>query len=191
MNTNSENYKTRALCALKFDLDFIGIGETFRVNNQTLKLDGYSWFCNNRENLHPRASRGSGGVGFFVRNSIIHIYNVSILDDSVEGILWLKCTPKTGVDEPLCSFTVCVCYLPPQSSSRNIDARMFLTSCSPMSTCIRVLALFLSVVILTPGVETVQTLLKAWITFHFVPQLILNATNQVTCLLIFYVTLVA
>ena len=125
MNTNSENYKSRALCALKFDLDFIGIGESFRVNNQTLKLDGYTWFCNNRKNLHPRASRGSGGVGFFVRNSIIHIYNVSILDDSVEGIMWLKCTPKTGVDEPLCSFTVCVCYLPPQSSSRNIDACMF------------------------------------------------------------------
>ena len=68
-----------------------------------------------------RAKKGSGGVGCFVRNSITQIYNVSIIDEIFEGILWLKFCPRTN-DKP---FYCCICYLPPSDSTRNIDPGEF------------------------------------------------------------------
>ena len=68
-----------------------------------------------------RAKKGSGGVGCFVRNSITQIYNVSIIDETFEGILWLKFCPRTN-DKP---FYCCICYLPPSDSTRNIDPGEF------------------------------------------------------------------
>ena len=69
------------------------------------------------KNIHVRATKGSGGVGCFVRNSVTESFNVSIIDDLYDGILWLKFSPFNN-EKP---FYCCVCYLPPSDSTRNID----------------------------------------------------------------------
>ena len=52
------------------NLDIIGICESFLKNNETFSLNRYRWYGNNRTRLHKNASRGSGGVGVFVKSSI-------------------------------------------------------------------------------------------------------------------------
>ena len=48
-------------------------------------------------------------------------FNIAVEDASTEGILWLKVTSKLTNTE----MHACVCYLPPQESTRNIDANEF------------------------------------------------------------------
>ena len=60
---------------------------------------------------------GSGGVGFLVRKALLKDFEVSLLDDSYEGVLWLRLTHRQS-DE---NIMFCVCYLPPANSTRNID----------------------------------------------------------------------
>ena len=98
-------------------MDVIGIAETHLKGNDVLYLPGYVWFGQNRQYVHVRAKKGSGGVGCFVRNSITQTYDVSIIDEDFEGILWLKFCPRTN-EKP---FYCCICYLPPSDSTRNID----------------------------------------------------------------------
>ena len=52
-----------------------------------------------------------------MRSSITQLYNISIIDETFEGILWLKFSPHTN-EKP---FYCCICYLPPSDSTRNID----------------------------------------------------------------------
>ena len=84
-------------------------------------MDGFKWFGKNRALLHRRAPCGSGGVGFLVRDTLLEVFDVSVLDDSVEGILWLKLSGK----EQQLVFHVCVCYLPPEGSTRNVNVQEF------------------------------------------------------------------
>ena len=103
------------------NLDIIGIAETHLLREQVIEMDGYSWFSNNRNNIHIRAKKGSGGVGFLVKKDILEQYSVQIEDDSIEGILWLKFVSKFKKTV----LHTCVCYLPPHESSRNVDADDF------------------------------------------------------------------
>ena len=64
--------------------------------------------------LHRRAKKGSGGVGFFIRNTILETNEVTILDKSIEGILWIKVAARNY--DFVSHF--CVCYLPPEGSTR-------------------------------------------------------------------------
>ena len=72
----------------------------------------------NRKNSHIEAMKGSGGVGFLIRNTIMEHYNVMVEDDTKEGILWLKFISNLNKAE----LHTCVCYLLPTESSRNVDA---------------------------------------------------------------------
>ena len=104
------------------DLDIIGIAEShLRNHDHSLSVDGYTWFGQNREILHVNAKTGSGGVGFLIKNKLIEYYNIEILESSFEGILWLSLKSK----ESQRNLTICVCYLPPLNSSRQIDAQSF------------------------------------------------------------------
>ena len=90
INTHTDNYNIRSLCVQELNLDIIGIAETHLTNNNVLELDGYKWFGNNRKNIHVRAKTGSGGVGFFIKAELLNYFDVSVLDDTSKGILWLK-----------------------------------------------------------------------------------------------------
>ena len=52
-----------------------------------------------------------------VKDAIAKSHNVSVLDDSVEGILWVQISDK----QDHFKVNVCVCYLPPYGSSRQCD----------------------------------------------------------------------
>ena len=90
------------------DVDIMGIAETHLTSDTELELNGYKWFGNNRKHLHVRARTGSGGVGFFIKLSLFDTFDVSVLDDSVEGILWLNMNINVQ-DSDFCH--VCAIYL--------------------------------------------------------------------------------
>ena len=102
---------------LSCDLDIIGIAETHLLNDSAPTLDGYSAFSHNRTQIHKRAKVGSGGVSLFFKNEIVESYNISILDNSIEDILWVRLEHK---NINIC-VNICVCYLPPDGSSRQVD----------------------------------------------------------------------
>lgn len=54
--------------------------------------------------------RGSGGVGIFNETDLPNMLKTFILDDTKDGIIWIK------FKGDLCSFVICVCYMPPKYS---------------------------------------------------------------------------
>ena len=100
----------------------MGLAETHLVDDQEITLPGFKWFGHNRLELHRRAQSGSGGVGFLIRDNFADLYNISVLDKTVDGMMWLKAVSR------ILSFTliICVCYLPPDGSSRNVNAEEFM-----------------------------------------------------------------
>lgn len=83
------------------------MAETKLLGNEQLNVIGFNWFGHNRVVLHRRAPCGSGGVGFLVRENLLEVFNISVLDNSVEGIMWLNLSAK-GYDS---EYNVCVCVL--------------------------------------------------------------------------------
>ena len=49
-------------------------------------------------------------MAILVKNDISSCFKVTVLDDSVDGILWLKFENNEE------TFCVCTCYLPPENS---------------------------------------------------------------------------
>ena len=106
----------------KHNSDIYAICETHLRNDSDINVDGYKWYGHNRTELHGNAIRGSGGVGFLISDSILVKYDAHIIDNSCEGILWLKLTAK---GESELYLLLCVCYLPPEGSSRGNWAQAF------------------------------------------------------------------
>ena len=115
------NGEARSILIDALDIDIILITETKLVNDETINLDGYSWYGFNRSFVKKTAKCGSGGVGILIRQNIIENYHVNELDKNVEGILVLelvhKCTSHVIV--------VGVCYMPPENSNYGRDSQAF------------------------------------------------------------------
>jgi len=120
--TNEDNYTIRTNILNAQNHDIISINETFLRKLDLLEVNNYTWFGNNRKNINPRALRGSGGVGFLIKNSILINYIIKVVDDSVEDILWLEIKCK---NDPTNYLHVCSCYLPPENSTRGCKAEEF------------------------------------------------------------------
>ena len=82
-------------------------------------MSGYTWFGQNRTSLHFRAKKGSGGVGFLVRNSLFNQFYINVCEDSYEGILWLELKDKQNSK----ILRACVCYLVPEFSPETLIPR--------------------------------------------------------------------
>ena len=104
------------------ELDIIGIAEPHLRGDIVPVLDGYTAYTHNRQHLHRNAKCGSGGVCLFIKNVTLESYDVNILDNKVEDVLWLQLSHKTTSDCVNC----CVCYLSPEGSSRQCDSHEFL-----------------------------------------------------------------
>ena len=76
----------------KINANIICINETFLTGQNTISIDGYTWYEHNRPTKHVNARRGSGGVGLFVRNELFNHFKVEIKDKSIDGILLLQFT---------------------------------------------------------------------------------------------------
>lgn len=84
---DTDSYILRETLIRQLDLDILGIGETHLRRDQVLGMDGFTWFGSNRKGLHKKAKKGSGGVGFLVKNDIFKAHDITVQDDSTEGIL--------------------------------------------------------------------------------------------------------
>ena len=80
----------RLACLETLELEIIGLAETHLIKDNVLNINGYSWYGNNRKSLHRNAKCGSGGVGFLIDNKFGKDYNIEVVDDTFDGILWLK-----------------------------------------------------------------------------------------------------
>jgi hypothetical protein len=78
------------LCVVNSDFDILSVVETYLWKRKVINVDGYKWFGNNRKDIHVNARKGSGGVGFLIKNDLLRYYRVKVLDDTEEGILWVK-----------------------------------------------------------------------------------------------------
>lgn len=98
--------------------------ETFLIGEQKIELTGYSWFGNNRKLISKRACRGSGGVGILISLDILKYFNVAVISDKFEGILWVQLVHKLNKY----SLGICAYYLPPVGSSRGDYSQEFFDS---------------------------------------------------------------
>ena len=119
---DSENKLFREQVVVFSNFDIFYVLETFLKNKETLKIDVYTFYGQNRGTLHKRAKCGSGGVGIFVRNHSLNTFTVAILDDTVEDILWIKLEHRENV--PSENSVLCVAY----DSVRNNDPEAFYCS---------------------------------------------------------------
>ena len=97
--------------------DVLAISETRLQINESMKVDNYKLVGNNRKQTQQRALRGSGGVGLIINNSLTTKYDIQVLDDSHEDILWVLLDAIKEEDRED-SLVVGVCHMPPFGSSR-------------------------------------------------------------------------
>ncbi|CAG2194034.1 unnamed protein product [Mytilus edulis] len=119
-NDNGRLLRENILTSLNCDV--YGISETHLKDNEAIELDGYKWIGCNRRILSNKAWRGSGGIGFLIKNCILDNFDVDILDNSRDDILWINLKCKHDQNFML---YLCVCYLQPERSSRGNIAQEF------------------------------------------------------------------
>jgi len=108
-------------CVTVLNLDILCIAETHLKGSDVLTIPGYTFIGQNRKMLRKTAKAGSGGVGVLFKNSILKQCNIKALNESYDGILWVELQSKLTKDV----LNICVCYLPPEGSSRKVDANDF------------------------------------------------------------------
>jgi hypothetical protein len=121
---SSDNHFIRSSCVNHLNLDIVGIAETHLMKNNVICMDGYRWFGQNRKALHVRAKTGSGGIGILVTETLFSAFDINVVEDNYEGIMWLQFKERSSGDVFYC----CVCYLPPIESTRDVDVHEFLYS---------------------------------------------------------------
>jgi hypothetical protein len=75
----------------------------------------------NRQELHRNAPKGSGGVGIFVKNCLLELYDIKVIDRIIDGIIGIKLINKENYHE----YIVYSCYMPPENSRRGRDSQTF------------------------------------------------------------------
>jgi len=124
--------KAKASFGLRKDIishlgfDILALSETHLKEDEQLNLPGYRWVGNNRHTLHSRAKKGSGGVGFLIKDDLLEHYDYEVLDKTYEDLLWIKLVNK----KDKAGIYLCSCYLPPASSSRGNSSQQFFSQLS-------------------------------------------------------------
>ena len=119
--TNGENSSFREDVINSTNCDIFAVCETFLRDDTDISFSDYKWYGHNRNKLHSNARRGSGGVGCFVKRSFLNRCDIYIVNKDIEDILWVKLRNLSSNE----SVHLCICYLPPESSSRQVDAEQF------------------------------------------------------------------
>ena len=104
--------------------DVLALVEMWLKGTEEIVVDGYKWFGCNRHTLHRKAVRGSSGVGVLIREEVLKEYAVEVLDPDVEGVLWVRMSKEQEEE----SLVLAVCYIPPESSSREVGVEEVLQS---------------------------------------------------------------
>lgn len=114
------NCELRKAVFTTFNPDIISLNESHLTCQQVIEMSDYTFYGYNRQ-MHFRAVKGSGGVGFLVKNILFERYEVTVNDKSMGGILAIKLKNKFT---DYC-FVVFTCYLPPEGSPRILDPNLF------------------------------------------------------------------
>ncbi|CAG2198072.1 unnamed protein product [Mytilus edulis] len=102
---DSRTLRENILHALNCDI--IGLSETHLKGDDKIDLLGYKWIGSNRRTILHNSWRGSGGVGFLLKSSLLQHFEVDILDINRDDILWIQLRSKVDQDMKM---NVCVCY---------------------------------------------------------------------------------
>ena len=60
----------------------------------------------------------------FVKSELLQQYDIAVLDDTVQDVLWLKLSSDSQTE----NMVICTCYLPPSDSTRLNDPKLFYAS---------------------------------------------------------------
>ena len=74
-------------------------------------MPGFTWYGYNRNVTHVRANKGSGGIGWLVKDSLLGNFSFEVIDKCYEGIMSLLIKHVNGFVTTLIG-----CYLPPENS---------------------------------------------------------------------------
>ena len=102
----NNNHIIRSLIICHLNYDIFCLCETHLKDNQSITVENYRAYVHNRSNVHTRAKKGSGGVAILVKNEIMNVCNVTVIDREVDGILGLLFSRKQGSG----SFIIFSCY---------------------------------------------------------------------------------
>ena len=81
------NARLRAEILSYVNSDIICVSETHLKGDLQLDMNNYVWYGFNRGKTHIKAPRASGGVGIFIKASLLDVFSVSIVDKTCEEIL--------------------------------------------------------------------------------------------------------
>ncbi len=98
----SDNYLARHGCLDLFNLDIVAVVETHLRDKDDLLFNDFQWYGHNRTDIHSKAKKGSFGVGFMIRKSLLSSFKCIRLYDSEEGILWLKSSAYDSANNRTC-----------------------------------------------------------------------------------------
>ena len=108
-------------------VDILVIPETHCMENQTIKIDNFTVFQQNRTLSNPNLRKGSGGIAIAVNNSIMQYHSVvSIHKNDTDGILGLKLVNNST------QFTLGIMgnYLPPDNYHYGRDPEGYFNNAS-------------------------------------------------------------
>ena len=114
------NFKLRKEVIKCLNQDIFCINETHLRGDETVHIDGYKWFSNNRKVHHVNAPHGFGGVGIFVKDWITDEFYITEERD-FEGILGIIIKHKITHFQA----AIFACYLPPENSPYAYDSVEF------------------------------------------------------------------
>ena len=117
------NAELRSGVIHKLDPDIVTISETHcndNINNQPY-IEGYKWIGHCRKSCHRQANRQFGGVGVFIKRTLLDNFDFSVVNATIEGILGILFRCKYSDIEIL----VVSCYLPPEDSTWGRDNNSF------------------------------------------------------------------
>ena len=87
MNRGVRDDDMRARVLEYYQPDVVALAETWLRGKEGVRVKGYQWYGRNRRCVSRKAVRGSGGVGFLIKETCLRQYEVEILDDEVEDVL--------------------------------------------------------------------------------------------------------
>ena len=91
---NNESVSFHENIVIQLNYDIFAISESHLRPNESITLNGYTWYGHNRAQLSINAVRGSGGVRVFIKDSVLSLFDVYDLDKSYGGIFWIKLVAK-------------------------------------------------------------------------------------------------
>ena len=95
-----------------YENDIIAYVETW-VKDSVMEIEGYTGLHFIRNNINPRAKRGSGGISIFIKDYLKNA--VSVIKHYKYCLVWLKITQNDEIDPIL----IGIVYFPPEGSVYN------------------------------------------------------------------------